>query len=277
MKLIFIGTGTLNSKELFHSNAMFETPNGKRMLLDCGSDCRHALKALDLWWEDIDSIYLSHLHGDHAGGLEQIGFARKFDPELPLPNLFISEFLADSLWENALSGGMRSLQNEINRLTTYFNLCVIPENGTFNWGDDDLVMGKGFTTTLSLNAVEFRPIQTIHIYNGYTIIPSFGLLFEINGIKVFFTTDTQYCPEQIADFYKWADVIFQDCETSPYKSGVHANWMDLVKESPEVRAKMWFYHYQDGKLPDAKKAGFRGFVKQGQVFDFLKPETLQGL
>ncbi|MEM7589467.1 MAG: ribonuclease Z, partial [Myxococcota bacterium] len=28
------------------------------------------------------------------------------------------------------------------------------------------------------------------------------------------------------------------------------------------------YHYNSGKLPDAKKDGFLGFVKRGQVFDF---------
>ena len=29
---------------------------------------------------------------------------------------------------------------------------------------------------------------------------------------------------------------------------------------------MWLMHYNDGDLPDAKKDGFKGFVKQGQEF-----------
>lgn len=274
MKLTFIGTGTLNSKEMFHSNALFETPGGKRMLLDCGADCRHALKAVDLWWEDIDAIYLSHLHGDHAGGLEQIGFARKFNPNLPLPKLFISAFLTDRLWETTLSGGMRSLQNEINRLDTYFKVFPIAENGTFKWGDED-VMGEDFTMSEThINAVDFRPVQVIHIYNGFSIVPSFGLRFKIGDIKVFYTADSQFCPEQITDFYNWADIIFQDCETLPFKSGVHANWMDLVTLPDETKGKMWLYHYQDGERPNAKDAGFRGFVEQGMVFDFLNAKTL---
>ncbi len=274
MKLIFIGTGTLNSKEMFHSNALFETPGGKRMLVDCGGDCRHALKELGLWWEDIDSVYISHLHGDHAGGLEQLGFARKFNPNLPLPNMFITESLADVLWEKTLSGGMRSLQNEVNSLISYFKVFPVAENSIFRWGDDE-VQGEDFVMPATeITAVGFRPVQTMHIVAGWSFVPSFGLLFEVNGIKVFFTSDTQYCPEQISDFYKWADVIFQDCETLNFKTGVHANWMDLVKEPTDIKSKMWLYHYQDGELPNALKAGFRGFIKQGQVFDFLKPETL---
>ncbi len=277
MKLIFIGTGTLNSKEMFHSNALLETPGGKRMLIDCGADCRHALKALGLWWEDIDSVYVSHLHGDHAGGLEQLGFARKFNPSLPLPDMFITEALADTLWEKTLSGGMRSLQNEVNSLISYFKVFPVVENAVFKWGDDGILEGEDFNPfTDNTKKIEFRPVQTVHIYAGWSIIHSYGLLFEINGIKVFFTSDTQYCPEQITDFYNWADIIFQDCETLPFKTGVHANWMDLVKEPPEIKAKMWLYHYQDGPLPDTKKAGFRGFVKQGQVFDFARPQTLGG-
>jgi hypothetical protein len=31
---------------------------------------------------------------------------------------------------------------------------------------------------------------------------------------------------------------------------------------------MWLYHYSSGKLPDAEKEDFKGFVKRGQVFEF---------
>lgn len=274
MKLIFIGTGTLNSKELFHSNALLETPSGKRMLIDCGGDCRHALKAVGLWWEDVDSVYVSHLHGDHVGGLEQFGFARKFNPRLPLPNMFIAENLANVLWEKTLSGGMRSLQNEVNRLTSYFKLHPVAKNTVFKWGDEGTLQDSNSAMfDGNTKKIGFRPVQTMHIYAEWSIIHSYGLLFEINGVKTFFTTDTQYCPAQITDFYNWADIIFQDCETSPFKTGLHANWTDLIKEPPEIKSKMWLYHYQDGELPDTEAAGFRGFVRQGQVFDFLNPDT----
>jgi hypothetical protein len=35
---------------------------------------------------------------------------------------------------------------------------------------------------------------------------------------------------------------------------------------PEIRAKMWLYHYAD-KIPTFKEDGFMGFVEKGQEFD----------
>jgi hypothetical protein len=75
--------------------------------------------------------------------------------------------------------------------------------------------------------------------DGYAIVPSYGLLIEStpfsavgpNKNRVFVTTDTQFCPNQIMDFYKQSSLIFQDCETfdltGKIKSGVHAHYNDL--------------------------------------------------
>jgi hypothetical protein len=82
-------------------------------------------------------------------------------------------------------------------------------------------------------------------------------------------------------FYGEANHIFQDCETAPFKSGVHANYVDLKTLSPEIKAKMWLYHFQDNVIEDyetwnakAIADGFRGFMKTGAVFarDYAKQE-----
>jgi len=102
--------------------------------------------------------------------------------------------------------------------------------------------------------------------NGYTIVPSYGLIWKGNKKKVFLTTDTQFCPNQIQTFYDSVDVIFHDCETTPFKSGVHAHFKDLKTLDEETKSKMWLTHYSDGDKPDAEKAGFAGYVEKGQVF-----------
>lgn len=89
-----------------------------------------------------------------------------------------------------------------------------------------------------------------------------------NGVlmkKVFITTDCQFCPAQIHDFYNMADLIFHDCEVG-FRSGVHPNYDDLMTLPKETKKKIWLYH-TDGVLPDAKKDGFLGFVEKGQVFE----------
>jgi hypothetical protein len=96
---------------------------------------------------------------------------------------------------------------------------------------------------------------------------------------IFWSADCQFCPAQIMDFYKQADLIIQDCETMPFKSGVHANFLDLITLPEDIKKKMILIHYNDNILdnngqinPDwiekENNAGFSfGFATKGQEFD----------
>lgn len=259
MKLTFLGSGSAFTvgTDNYHSNMLLESDSGKKLLIDCGSDARFALHEIGLSYRDIDAVYISHLHADHAGGLEWLGFTTKFDPLCHKPTLFVNEKTVYDLWNKVLAGGLSSIQGIVADLSTYFNIKPIKENGNFHW-----------------EGIEFRTVQTVHIISGFTIVPSYGLIFTINDIITFITTDTQFAPNQLMVFYEMADVIFQDCETNSTRSGVHAHYTELITLDDVIKHKMWLYHYNPGDLPDSKQDGFRGFVKKGQVFDFYNPKTL---
>lgn len=251
MLIKFLGTGsafTLGDGN-WHSNLLIEK-NGRRLLLDCGSDIRFSLHEAGLSMTDIDEIYISHLHGDHVGGLEYAAFFTYFNPNKGRPVLHISKSMSDELWRSTLAGGLGSLEGKVMTMDDYFEVQPVEQNQGF-W----------------FEGTHFQLVQVIHIMNGFTVCPSFGLLWKENGQTVFWTSDSQYCPHQINKFYEMADVIFHDCETSSYKSGVHAHFTDLCKLNDVTRAKMWLYHYQPGVRPDAEGAGFAGFVVKGQEFN----------
>jgi ribonuclease BN (tRNA processing enzyme) len=252
-KLIFLGSGSAFTigTDNFQSNMLLVTEQGNKLLIDCGSDIRFSLHKAGFSHLDISDIYISHLHGDHAGGLEYIGFSTKFDPRCEQPNLYLSKELANDLWNHTLSGGMRSIEGEIATLETFFQVHPVPRNHYFLWQN-----------------IQFFLIKVIHVNNGYYIMPSYGLFFEIKGKKVFVTTDTQLCLEQIGKYYEEADIIFQDCETSRFPSKIHAHYQQLLSLPEMLRNKMWLYHYQPGTLPNAEKDGFCGFVQRGQTFEF---------
>src|SRR4026207_2443432 len=108
MQLLFLGSGSAHTVATanFSSNMMSISDGGRRLLIDCGSDIRWSLAKQGFSHPDVTDIYISHLHADHIGGLEYIGFQTKFDPRCERPRLYVEASLADTLWNCALRGGM---------------------------------------------------------------------------------------------------------------------------------------------------------------------------
>ncbi len=254
MRITFIGSGSAFTLNNYQSNILLELDvdtNGMnhvdRLLLDCGTDARFALRDMNLNAGHIDSIYISHTHADHIGGLEWYAFSRKFS-DLPLPKLYISQYFENALWFS-LAPGLQSITGQTANLHTYFDVTSIAANGVFTW-----------------RGIEFKLIQVPHIFDGFNSYPSFGLFFEVNGKKIYITTDMQFNFQKPFKPYEYADIIFQDCETAQKPSGVHAHFNQLKTLPPEIKEKMWLYHYGMEKLPNAINDGFKGFVKKGQAF-----------
>jgi ribonuclease BN (tRNA processing enzyme) len=258
MKITFAGVGSaFTDQRYYQSNMVITSDQGKRLLIDCGSDARFALGELGATNANIgnwiDGVYISHLHADHIGGIEWLGFCTYFNPKSPKPKLYIVDALVDDLWDS-LKGGMRSHEGKVLRLDSFFDINSIAINQSFYWEN-----------------IVFNPVQTVHIMDGFRIVPSFGLL--INEMKpdykrIFLTTDTQFCPRQIEKFYSMADTIFHDCETQPFRSGVHAHYDDMKTLPEDTKKKMWLYHYSPDPKQDPIKDGFQGFCHKGQTFEF---------
>jgi ribonuclease BN (tRNA processing enzyme) len=69
MRITVIGCGdAFGSGGRFNTCFLVETLN-KKLLLDCGASSLVAMKAQNIDHASIDGVLLSHLHGDHFGGL----------------------------------------------------------------------------------------------------------------------------------------------------------------------------------------------------------------
>jgi ribonuclease BN (tRNA processing enzyme) len=267
MKIIFVGTGSAFTLNNYQTNTVISR-NGKNLLIDAGGDIRHSLKFSGMSYKDIDAIYITHLHSDHLGGLESLAFCSYFDPKCEKPTLIGNSELIREAWNSSLKGGLKSIQGKKTSLEDYFDVQMIKKNGKFFWED-----------------IEFRIVQSVHIMDEYSIVPSYGLMITDpdSNKKIYYTGDTQFCPAQISCFYDQADLIIHDCETTPYKSGVHANYLDLITLPENTKKKMILQHYQDNVIDpnqednwkaSAKGAPFTcwdgenyGFIKKGFVFD----------
>ena len=278
MKLIFLGTGSAFTLNNFQSNILIEH-NEKKLLLDAGSDIRFSLQNMNLTYRDIDAVYVSHLHADHAGGIEYLGFCSYFDPTKEKITLFGSGEVLRTGWDNSWKGGLESIQGKLLSLNDFFDTKPIKPNGSFTW-----------------QGINFKIVQSVHIMNGYSIVPCYGLMIEapaeVDGEDdsqefkpktIFWTADCQFCPSQIMDFYKEADFIIQDCETTDFKSGVHANFIDLSTLPEQIRKKMFLTHYQDNVVVNfeqwqqlAEKSNLK-FAEKGQTIKFYDKSTYYSL
>jgi len=185
MKIIPLGVGSAFTMNDYQSNLIIEQ-NGKRLLIDAGTDIRFSLDKQGLSYKDIDAVYISHLHADHAGGVEYLAFTTCFDPTKEKLKMFgHSKVLLDG-WNHTWSGGLLSLQCKVADLGGFFDTKPLQDNGSFMW-----------------EGIHFDIVQSVHNINGYSIVHSYGLMIHeaTSTKKIFFTSDTQHNPNQIQDFY----------------------------------------------------------------------------
>jgi ribonuclease BN (tRNA processing enzyme) len=247
MNFIFLGTGSAFAKQNFNSNAILEV-NGKRLLIDAGTDIRWSLDKAGINLTDIDAVYVTHNHADHWAGAEFLAYGSYFNPAFVKDGvrrrfkLFAHSSVRSLLWGTMKDSTV--LPNKKAELTDYFDVVEFT--------------GESFTW----EGVEFNVVKVIHCLDNGEAMPCYGLTWKTpSGKTVWYSADAILDRDQ--KLFDTADVIFHDCETAPFKTGVHAHYSELATLSSEQRSKITLYHYNDGPRKDAVADGFNGFAVQG--------------
>lgn len=209
-----------------HYNACLLVEAGDlRLLIDAPPALARALRDLSqrshitVGLDDIDHVLITHLHGDHCGGLEQLLFWRRFVTGRKTTLHAIPEVLA-GLWDTRLRGGMDTLMQA---------------DGSFSrleLGDyaDVRPLGPGVTR---LGPLELEWRRTIHH------IPTSALRMRVGTRSVGYSADTAFDPGLIA-WLAATDLFFHETNF-----GVHTPLASLVGLPPEQRARMRLIHYPD--------------------------------
>ena len=221
-----LGVGDAFSERWYGSSLALHA-RGKWLLLDCPHPIHKVIKeaadaaGIPLTAEDLSGLLLTHLHADHASGIEGLAFKTHFYYGRKLSILCHSR-VADRLWDNHLAAGMdRLLPDAISSplpksLDDFITLHLLDDTRPVRFGP--------FT-------IECR--RTIHH------VPTFALRITAGRRTLGWSSDTIYDPALI-EWLDESDLVIHETNV-----GLHTPYEDLAALRSEIRAKLRLIHYPD--------------------------------
>lgn len=228
MALSFVPLGVGDAFSAVHYSSCVAVEADERWLLvDCPHPIRKILREasaearspLDVG--SFEAVALTHLHADHASGLEGLGDYAHFVLGAKA-RLVLHPLVLARLWDARLAGGMDTLVDPATfspltkRLDDYFDVTPLDEAGPVRVGPFEIACRR-----------------TRHH------IPTFALRVRAGGRSLALSADTAFDPALVA-WLAEADVVLH--ETGP---GIHTPYEKLAALPVELRRRMRLIHYPD--------------------------------
>jgi glyoxylase-like metal-dependent hydrolase (beta-lactamase superfamily II) len=273
LRIVFIGVGSAFAKRRRQSNILI-IQGDHHVLVDCGTQGPLALNDLGLDVLGVRCYLPTHSHADHVGGFEEIALSNRYTPHAEgKPQMIILRDYQDLLWSKTLAGGAEFCEANQGRslqITDFFD--ILRPNTDQVEGRKVWVYNHGPIEIIIMRTRHF-PDSAVNVDESQWCC---GVFINRN---VWISGDTMFDYEYPTRFAKQAEAMFHDCQM--FVGGVHASYHELMTLSPEIRKKMYLYHYNDNwdkpatwvKESDPftgipEKDGFKGWAKQQVAYDF---------
>lgn len=254
MEILPLGVGEAFAKTLRQTNFLVRPARGEPFLVDFGHTAPRALHGLGIEMRSVARVLLSHLHGDHVGGLEELGFTGFFCwGERPV--LHVPANLLPHLWDHALRAGMgQRLRGRDGRwrpagLDAYFD-----------------VRPFGPREDVALGSVVATPFATPHVPGR----PSWGFRLEdrATGGVALLTCDSRLHRGNLEDLGGDAHAIFHDCSLRADADPVHATLDELLGLPSRLQERILLVHYGDDWAYSLGRTGPMVFAREGEAYRF---------
>lgn len=216
--LLFLGTGNaFGQSGRRHSAYLFQAPtltkNPFKVLVDCGPSILPALHENNIMPQDIDLVYISHLHADHMLGIPLLVLYNRWigkkEIQIPLVGPLGTTKHLEEICRLIYS------EEEVEFLHRTFEIHEIPEN-------DKLTIGE----------VQIRTYEAIHGGNGRMAI------IQIGNKSVGYSGDTALHEESFYQLLN-SDIVVHEASTFDLPIPNHTTVMELLNlpdlpESPKI-------------------------------------------
>jgi len=227
MKLTITGSG-----DAFGSggrlNTCFHVQSGETgLLIDCGASALISLKKAGLSTNDVDTIFISHLHGDHFGGLPFFLIDALFMAKRTKPLTLVGPAELEARFHIACEA-MFPLATETPR---DFEMTFVP-------------LSAGETTRAG--PVSVVPFEVKH-YSG---APSYALRFALEDKVLAYTGDTGWV-DSVIEAGRNADLYIMECFQYDKRLDMHLDYITIHHRLDDIGAKrVLLTHMSDAMLAE---------------------------
>jgi ribonuclease BN (tRNA processing enzyme) len=235
MKLTIVGSGdAFGSGGRFNTCFMIETA-GRTILIDFGASSLVALRAQSIDPNRIDAIILTHLHGDHFGGL---------------PFLFLDgQFLSRRTRPLVIAGPPGSRARIEALLEIFF-----PRSGRTPWRFPWDVVEIALNGTSELIGLTITTTEVVHFSGG----PSTAVRVSDGRSVLAYSGDTEWT-DALLPLADGADLFIIECYEHARVVTGHLSWSILKTKLPDLRARRIMITHMNAsmlaKVEEAKAMG----------------------
>jgi ribonuclease BN (tRNA processing enzyme) len=213
MELRFIGSGDAFGSGGRFNTCFLATGTHCRFLIDCGASSLVALKQAAIDPGTIDAVVVSHLHGDHFGGLPFLLLDARLMSQRKRPLVLYGPLGL----EERLAAAQEALFPGSSRQPLGFALAHrVLTAGTRSAGD-------GFAVT---------PYPAVHEAGA----PCFSLRIECDDKVLAYSGDTEWS-EQLAAAARGVDLFICECSSWERPLKGHIAYRSLAPQLPALGAK----------------------------------------
>ncbi len=212
MRVRFLGSG-----DAFGSGGRLQTcilieSGGFCCLVDCGASSLIALKRAAVDPHDIDTILITHLHGDHFGGI----------PFLILDGQFSRRS------RRLLVAGPPGLSDRVTQAMEVFFPGSSQAQRKFE--TDFLELAEGIPT--AVGPLRVTPYEVVHACGA----PPYALRVELDGRTVVYSGDTEWT-DRLIPAVAGADLFISEAYFYDKPVRFHLDYATLVRHRPRLDCK----------------------------------------